>query len=347
MTGELLFVLFCIALNGLLACVEMAFVAANRPKLRQLAAQGHADAERVLELRRNPERTLSVLQIGITALSALAAAVSGAGVQEDVTPRLEIALGISHTAAEALAILILVVPLTYLTVVAGELVPKSLALRRSAAIAMRSARWLMLLDRLLAPAVWVLERSTRWTLRNVFRIRLQRKREPELGSAEVDLTRLSEPHRQYVANLMEIERKRVRDTALPWQQVHWVASDLHASDVEQIVVGSGHTRLPVLRGSEILGFLHTKDFMAFRVHGRADWAPLIRRIVRVDADTSLLAALRELQSARSHLAVVVSDGAPVGILTLEDVFEEVVGEIHDENEDGLARRLIVRRPSAR
>jgi putative hemolysin len=343
--GELIFVLFCILSNGLLACVEMAFVAANRPRLRQLAAQGHPDAERVLELRRNPERTLSVLQIGITALSALAAAVSGAGVQEGLTPRLGAALGVSETSAEVLSILLLLLPLTYLTVVIGELVPKSLALRRSTMIAMRAAPVLMLLDRLLAPAVWLLEGSTRWTLRTVFRSQPQRKRDPEPESTELDLARLSVPHRQYVANLVEIERKRVGDVALPWDDVNRVSADLSVAEIEQLILASGHTRLPVLRGSEILGLLHTKEFLAFRVHGGAEWSPLIRPIVRVEADTSLLQALRTLQSARSHMAVVVSDGTPVGILTLEDVFEEVVGEIHDENEDGFARRLLVRRPA--
>jgi putative hemolysin len=211
---------------------------------------------------------------------------------------------------------------------------------------MRAARWLLLLDRILAPAVWVLERSTRWTLRHVFRVRPQRNKEPEPEGAELDLARLSVPHRQYVANLVEIERKRAGDVALDWEQVNWVSANLPASEVEAVVTASGHTRLPVLRGSEVVGLLHTKEFMAFRVAGGSDWSPLVRPIVQVEASTSLLAALRTLQSARSHLAVVLSDGKPEGILTLEDVFEEVVGEIHDENEDGLAGRLIVRRPPA-
>jgi putative hemolysin len=96
----------------------------------------------------------------------------------------------------------------------------------------------------------------------------------------------------------------------------------------------------------VVGLLHTKEFIAFRARGGEDWSPLVRPIVRMDAKTTLLGALRMLQSARSHMAVVLSGTTPTGILTLEDVFEEVVGEIHDEADD-LFQRMIVRRPPGR
>jgi putative hemolysin len=343
--GELVVVVVCIGLNGLLACVEMAFVSASRPTLRKLAAQGRTDAAQVLELRRTPERTLSVLQIGITAMGALAAAVSGAGVQDSLTPRLAAWLGTREAFAEALALLLLVGPFTYLTVLAGELIPKSLALRRSVPIAMRSARWLRLLDRILAPAVSILEASTRWALRKIFRIRPSVEKEPgpEPSAPLVDLGKLSGAHRKYVANLLEIERKRVGDIALPWGAVASVSAGQPGSEVQSLVLASGHTRVPVLRGNDIVGLLHTKEFLAFRAAGGEDWSALVRPIVRLSAEATLLGALRMLQSARSHMAVVLSDSTPSGILTLEDVFEEVVGEIHDEADD-LFQRLIVRRP---
>jgi putative hemolysin len=343
--NELVVVVVCIAMNGLLSCMEMAFVSANRPRLRQLAAQGNTDAACVLELRANPERTLSVLQVGITALGAFAAAVSGVGMQESVTPRLESALRIEPELAEGLALALLVGPFTYVTVLIGELVPKSLALRRATSIAMRSARWLLLLDRILAPVVWLLEISTRWTLHNVLRVRRTADPRPQRGtSSSVDLDKLSTPHRQYVANLLGIERKRVEEIALSWDDVAWLSADQPAADVERLVLTSGHTRLPVLRDGEIVGLLHTKEFSALRAYGAEDWSPLVRPIVHIDAKATLLAALRALQSARSHMAVVRSGSTPIGIVTLEDVFEEVVGDIRDEDDDGLVQRLRVRRP---
>jgi putative hemolysin len=346
--AELLVVFACIVLNGFLSCVEMAFVSASRPELQRLAAQAHAGARMTLVLRRRPERTLSVLQIGITALGAIAAALGGAAAQEELAPHLESRLGMRGATAEALAIALVVGPLTYSSIVAGELVPKSLALRQPVRIAVRSARWLVLLDKLLAPFVWLLEASTRGVLRVLFRAGLDAQRESLVPPAEaVDLAELSVHHRQYVVNFLEIERKRVSEILVDWGDVVSVRFDQTAQEVQDVVFASAHTRLPVLRGDEVIGLLHTKEFLAFHAGGGAHWPLLLRPILQLDGSVSLIAALRRLQDARSHMAVVTSRESRLGIVTLESIFEEIVGEIHDEDDDDVARRWFVRRPRER
>jgi putative hemolysin len=126
---ELAVIAACLLLNGILAGVEMAFVTIGRPRLRELARSGNRDAQSILKLRENPERTLSILQIGITLVGAIAAAVGGAGAEELLDPILMQRFAVTEETAEIIGIILVVLPITYLSVVVGELVPKALALR--------------------------------------------------------------------------------------------------------------------------------------------------------------------------------------------------------------------------
>ena len=133
--SELAIVFLCVMFNALIAGAEMAFVAVSRPSLRELVRQGHKKAEVLLRLRECPERTLAVMQIGMTLVAALAGVVGGAGAEEQLSPVLE-RLGLNENTADTVAIGLVVVPLTYLTVVIGELVPKTLALKHSLGVAL-------------------------------------------------------------------------------------------------------------------------------------------------------------------------------------------------------------------
>jgi len=165
---EVIVVLMCLVLNALLSLIEMAFVSVSKPELRQLSKGGHLGAARLLKLRENPERTLSVLQIGITIVGALSAAVGGSGAKESFVPYLVENNKMTVFSAEVIGILIVVVPITYLSVVVGELVPKTIALRYPMRIAMVGARWLVWAEWLLNPFVQMLERSTQFVLKILF-----------------------------------------------------------------------------------------------------------------------------------------------------------------------------------
>ncbi len=159
---EGLIILICLLLNALLAGAEMAFVTVSRPTLRELVRQGHTEAKLLLGLRENPERTLSVVQVGITLIGALAAAVGGAGAEELLSPGIETSLGVGGNTADTIAIGLVVLPLTYLTVVIGELVPKTLALKNSLKFALRASPWLLMFDKVFGPVVTLLEWSSSW-----------------------------------------------------------------------------------------------------------------------------------------------------------------------------------------
>jgi len=345
--SELAIVVICLVFNALLAGAEMAFVAVNRPSLRELVRQGHRKADVLLRLREKPERTLAVVQIGITLVAALAGAVGGAGAEEQLSPLLE-KLGLNENTADTAAIGLVVIPLTYLTVVVGELVPKTLALKHSLAFALGIAPWLSFFDRVLGPLVTLFEWSTR-ALLTLFRVKTggQTVRGEEAQQGTVELGLLSSQHRQYVMNLVDLERKRVRDIFLPWKHVVTLDVHLSAREVETRILASGHTRLPVLDGETLVGILNAKEFFALRASGAENWPSLLRAAVQLQEHMPLLSGLRVLQEHRVHMGIVYSDGTRLGIVTLEDILEEVVGEIYDEDDDGALKAILTSSPKTK
>ena len=334
---ELLVILGCLLVNAILAGAEMAFVTVGKPRLREMAKSGNHEAVRILALRENPERTLSVLQVGITLVGALGAAVGGAGAEEFLEPLLRNHLGLNEATAEFIAIATVVVPITYLNVVIGELVPKTLALRDPTRIVLKTARWLVFFDRILAPVVTALEWSTKKLLQIFFR---RAKSETPVATETVELDQLSQQARQYVLNIVGVEKKKVKDILLPWEQTVIVDIHLSSNDVESIVLASGHTRLPVLENGQTIGILNTKEFIALRKTNGTPWRSIVRPVVAVQEGDSLLKAFRQMQERRSHLSIVLRGTSRVGIVTMEDILEEVMGEIYDEDDDGALRRIL-------
>lgn len=342
---ELIVIAVCLVLNGMFAAFEMAFVSVSRPELRRLAASGNKAARRLLSRRENPERTLSIIQIGITLVAALSAAVGGVGAAESIQPWLMFEFGWTERVAEFISVLLVVVPITYLTVVVGELVPKSIALRSPVKIAMQGARVLFIADRALAPAVTALA----WSTKQILRVFTRKSKGGPVAEgnegATIEIEGLPFHHQQAVMNLAYIEGKRIRDGLIPWESVNFIHTNDPMEDVAPLVFASGHTRLPVVdeRG-QVVGVLHTKEFLALRETGAKQWIGLVRPILKVRRHDSLLATLRMMQAQRSHMAVVLSPrGEPEGIVTMEDITEEIFGDIEDEDEDSRIRRLFAGR----
>jgi len=337
---ELIIVGLCLILNALLACLEMAFVSVSRPQLRQMAHSGNKGAEKLLLLRDSPERTLSIIQIGITLVGALSAAVGGAGAEEILSPFFKERFGMGEGLAEAVSIAAVVLPITFLNVVVGELVPKTIALKRPIQIAFLGAPFLAFAEKCFAPAIGVFEWSTRFILKYLFP-RLKPERGHETPGISVEIDSLSEHHRQYLMNLAHLETKRIRDIMVPWNQVTTLEFNKSLADAISVMAHSGHSRIPVVENSEIKGFLYSKEFLALTAAGAENWTSVLRPILRVMETDTLLKVMRLMQEKRSHIALVYSaDRKLIGIVTLEDIIEEVVGEIYDEDDDGNLKRIL-------
>lgn len=333
---EWLIVLICLFLNALLAAAEIAFVTLTRAQLREVAKSGKKSAQTLLELRENPERTLSVMQVGISLVGALAAAVGGAEAHQTMAPYFQTELNLSHNSARILAMVLVVVPLTFTSVIFGELVPKTLALRNPLRIALVSARWLMTLDKVFLPIVDLLE----WSTKKILSLFFPKSRLPTPPPETVDLDMLSSQARQYILNLVGIEKKRVRDVMLAWNQVDHVYFSQTIQEVETVALRSGHTRLPVIAEGQVFGIINTKELLALVKSGADKWVQIVRPVSRVQESDSLFKALRQMQEKRSHLSTVFVGTSLVGIVTMEDILEEVIGEIYDEDDDGALRRIL-------
>lgn len=322
---EILVILICLVLNGLIAATEFAFIAVSKSHLRKLSAEGHSAAERVLKLRENPERALSVMQLGITFIGVVAAAVGGAEFSTPISSWLKNSVGLGPGISHSLAILIFVVPYTFINVVFSELLPKSLALRNPKKIIFHTDRWLILLSKILAPFVFLLEKSTKASAN--FFSRWIKKEDP--APEDVHVGALLRP---YMVRLAGIEKKRIGDVMIPWEAVDTISKEASIDEIKEIILQKGHTRLPVIDGGEPLGLLLSKKFMIFFEKGDPNWQSLLKPLIKLADSDSLVHGLKAMQAERSHLSIVYSQNRPVGIVTIEDILEEVVGEIYDEDD---------------
>lgn len=343
---EILIIAVCLILNALFAAYEMAFVSVPRPGLRGMAKSGSKPAQKLLVMREHPERTLSIIQIGITLVGAIAAAVGGSGAAENVEPFLIAQFGMRELTAEFVSVVLVVLPITYLSVVVGELVPKTLALRAPLKIAVGGAQALFFADRFLSPVITALEWSTRKILAIFFRKSKSQQEKPAHTTLEID--ELSPIHQSFVLNMVEIEKRRIKDILVPWDQVNFVNLTDSIDEVTQAVLKSGHTRLPVIADGQVRGVLHTKEFVALRESGEQQWQPIVRPALKVLPTDSALGVLRLMQDKRIHMTLVFSTaGERLGIVTMEDIIEEIVGDIFDEDDDGRIRKIFANKPKSR
>jgi len=336
---ELIVITICLIINAVLAGSETAFIAVSRPSLRELIRQGNEKAKILYYLRENPERTLSVIQVGITFVGALAAAVGGAGAEETITPWLVTHFGINESFAEILAMLTIVIPLTYVSVVLGELVPKTFALRRPLFLAFKTAPWLHLISRFIDPIVTALEWSTKKIV-NLFPTEHMVHEESSQQESPIELNLLSAPNREYVLNIFKIEKTTVKEVLVGWSEVTFVEDIQTSEQVESIIISSAHTRLPVVKNKEVIGIINAKEFLAFQKTGQTNWISLIRTPIRIPINMPMLSALQVMQEKGAHMAIVYNGNTKLGIVTMEAIFEEIIGDIYDEEDDGTLKRIL-------
>ncbi len=316
----------CIVISGLLSAAEIAFVTARRSQIRSLAKDGNPNASLLRRLRENPERTLSVIQLGESLVTAIAAAVGFIGTAKYLSPWLIEHFHLSPSFAQFLSVAAIVMGFTYLDVVFGELVPKVLALRHPLWVAMLTSRFLLVLEQSLHPLVSFLEWSTRRFV-TVF------------DEGEVELEALPDPHRHLVLNAVALEKRRVEDIYLPWENVDVLHWNQTFEEVTKAIADSLHTRLPVLKDGKIEGILNSRDFTFAMMAGERDWHQLLRKAATLQQSTTLLTALKTLRGRRNQVAIVFKGHEVLGIVTMQDIFDQIVGDIYDENDEAAMKQL--------
>ena len=341
MLQEILIVLVLILANGFFSGAEMAIVASRRGRLRQLAEDGDVAAAKALELALSPDRFLPTVQIGITLVGTLAAAYGGDRVVSHIAEWITTngppaAVG----AARSIALTVFVVLLSFVTLLLGELVPKRLALRQAETIARMVAPAMQTFARFTKPLVWLMSVSTSGVL---FLLGARKQEGPTISVDDIEhlleagrAEGVLEAVEQAVATeALRLGERSVRDIMRPRIDLDALDIDTPPEEVLGAIAMAGYSRLPVYEGSldHIVGYVSNKDVLRQNWMG---WPIQVRKIMHralFVPETMPLDRLLELfQKERNQMAIVLDEyGGTEGLVTLEDVLEELVGEIHDEH----------------
>ena len=332
-----------IALNGFLSMAEFAVVSARRPRLRGLAAAGRPGAAAALSLAENPARFLSSAQIGITLVAILNGAFSGTSLAGPTAERFAAVLPVSSELAGELGFGLVIAVTTYVSLIAGELVPKQFALRSPERIACAVAPAMIGLTRVATPFAWFLDRTSAL----IFRL-LGQNREGDHAVTEEELRSvvaeaetagvIEESERQMISGIMRLADRPVRGVMTPRNRIDWLDADASDEETRAALAKTPHTRLPVAAGSvdDIIGVLQARDVVAALIDGAPlDLRALARPAPVIPDLLDAMDALSTLRDADIPIALVHDEyGHFEGIVTPADLLAAIAGEFRSDVDTG-------------
>ena len=342
---DLAVVVLLILIGGFFAASEIALITVRRSRLTQLADEGSRSARTARRLTEDPSRFLATIQIAITFLGFLAGAVGAAAFSRYLAELIDdIPWGPIQDAASGIAFVIVTLLIALASIVVGELVPKTLALNFPERLALWVAAPIGFLQSLLSPVVWLVSRVSAVLVRLLGGT--ERPQGGYLSTEELKLLvetgseqgGIEEEEKEMIHGVIELREKAVHEVMVPRIGIRAVNVDDSFDEVLDTIVRAGHSRLPVFRENldQIIGILYAKDLLPYlKGNGRSendiDIRTMVRPPVYVPESKAVDDLLHEMQVAKRHIAIVVDEyGGTAGLVTLEDVVEEIVGEIQDE-----------------
>jgi putative hemolysin len=339
---DLVLILALVALNGLLSMSELAIVSAREARLKSMAKAGSGGARCALDLAAEPGRFLSTVQIGITLIGILAGAYSGASLGQPVAQRLQL-LGLAPETAETVGFGLVIVIITYASLVIGELVPKQFALRNPEPIAAIMARPMSWMSKATAPFVWLLDRTSAAIFRLVGLNREDRNavtaEELHLVVAEAQTAGvLEESERAIISGIVRLADRPVREVMTPRTEIDWIDINCTREQIREALLETTHSRLPVAQGSvdNIVGVVSTRDMLSTLLDGQELELKSLTRTAPVIPDLmDAMDALAVLRSAEVPLALVHDEyGHLDGIVTPGSILSALAGAFAHDIEEG-------------
>ena len=336
---EIALVVILVLLNAGLSGSEMAFVTLRESQVNRLAADGER-GRKLAALTADPNRFLSTIQVGITLAGFLASATAAVSLAQPLIDP----LGALGNAAEPAAVFIVTLVLSYATLVLGELAPKRIAMQTAPQWALRAAGPITVISTLVRPLVWLLAQSTAVVVRMVgldpYAVR-EEVTEEELKDMIAAQESIPAQQRSIIEGALELDERRLWQVLVPRSDVVFVTSNQDTATARDHLIEAGLSRAPVIGSTEddVIGFVHLRQLVA----GVGIVADYIRPALVLPDSVGVLQALGRMQQQRGQLALVVDEfGSVAGIVTLEDLLEEIVGEIYDEFDKDTA--AVVRTP---
>jgi putative hemolysin len=333
--ANLALVLVFVLIGGVFAAAEIALVSLRDSQVRALAGRSRR-GRTVAELNEDPNRFLSAVQVGVTFAGFMSAAFGGATLSGDLAPVLS-GWGVPERISGAVALVLVTIGISYLSLVLGELVPKRLALQRSETFALALGPMIDRVSQVSRPVIWVLSKSTNAVVRLLGgdpRAQKEQMTDEELRELVNAHETLGEEERRIVEDVFEAGDRQIREVMIPRTEVDFLDSNMPVYKAAKYAYTQPHSRYPVTRGSadDVIGFVHVRDLLDPEMHGRSvRVGELARETLALPWTRPILAALADMRREGRHLAMVADEyGGTAGIVTMEDLVEELVGDIKDE-----------------
>jgi putative hemolysin len=341
--ADLAIVAALILIGGFFAASEIALITVKRHRLHQLVSEGHRAAQIAERLTDDPSRFLATIQIAITFLGFLAAAVGAFTLSDALAGLIALIPGLEE-AANGISFVLITLLIALASIIIGELVPKTLALTFAERFALVVAQPIGWLDRLLRPVVWLVSSVSNGLVRL-----LGGKNRPQAGYLSTEELKMlvetgsetggiEEDEKEMIHGVIELAETKVHEVMVPRIGIRAVDVNDPMDEVLDLIVRAGHSRIPVYEENldDIIGILYAKDLLPYLKRNgspvpKIDIRTLVRPPVYVPETKAVDELLHEMQVTKRHIAIVVDEyGGTAGLITMEDVVEEIVGEIQDE-----------------
>lgn len=338
---EIFLISIFILINGFFAASEIAVVTMRRTRIKQLMDEGIKNAEMLHKLRESPDRFLATIQIGVTLAGALASAIGGAAAVEVIKPALKtVPIPFIAASSEAIAIGIVVACITYFSLIFGELVPKSIALSNPEGVGLFTAPAINQFSKLASVLVSILTASTNILLKPFGKKAFTERgyiteEEVKMLIEEGGERGIFEPEeKELIHSVFEFTDTFAKEVMKPVPQMVTIGINMSVNEIKSVIAEEKFSRYPVIGKdiNDIRGILYAKDFYnILSKTGSVDIHKIIKPPIFIPETMKISILLREMQKKRMHMAIVIDEyGAVSGLVTLEDLLEEIVGEIRDE-----------------
>jgi len=340
---EILAILLLVLANGFFAASEFALIASRKSRIRHMADQGDKAATRTAKLLKQPERFLAAIQVGITFIATFAGVFGGATLVDSLTPVIrDIPISFINQSAQPISIALIVIMISFLSVVIGELMPKYLALAMPERIALKVTRPISLFSKLTYFFVVILTFSAKSVLRLLGFSRLPKQsriNEEDINILVSEGTKqgiFDQTEQKLIKSIFDFSDITVRQSMTPRVDIVGIHIDWPREKVIEMMTRSGFSRYPVFEESldKISGIIYTKDLISSSIKDNGDnLRDLLRKPLFVPDSMPLTILLSKFQKRKIHIAIVLDEfGGTAGLITLEDILEEIVGEIMDEHD---------------
>jgi putative hemolysin len=339
MWSDIVFIIIFIIINGFFAAAEIAVIATRRIRIRQLVEEGNKNALILQKFKEDPDRFLATIQIGITFAGVIAAAIGGATAIQVIKPAIqEIPIQLIAASAEGISIGLVTLVITYFLLIFGELIPKSIALTNPERIGMKTAKVVQVFSKTAFIFVQVLTFSTNILLKpfgkKTHAGRAITEEEVRMLIREGGEQGIFEPTEQaLIHSVFEFTDMSAKEVMVPSTQMVTISLNLPVNDINTVITEEQFSRYPVIGKdlNDIRGILYVKDFLNALAKGSVDIRKLMKPPFFIPETLKISNLLREMQRKRVHMALVIDEyGGVSGLVTMEDLLEEIVGEIRDE-----------------